>query len=149
MRGWPTYYVIRHQSIYGNSDIITIDIFYMISLPSAVFSGFGYPFYHWSTVDCHSTIGHVANPCEYIPTLYKYSWVLYRCKMAGFCYLTFQKLFFLREILLLHSHLDYQCHLIFGKIVNKMLFQVLYTDSCTRTTSLCCIVLLRTLPIFF
>ena len=47
VRGRPTYYVIRHKSIYGNSDIIAVNIFDMISLPSAaVYSGFGFPLYH-------------------------------------------------------------------------------------------------------
>ena len=42
----PTYYVIRHKSIYGNNDIIAINIFDMISLSSAVYSGFEFPLYH-------------------------------------------------------------------------------------------------------
>ena len=47
-------------------------------------------------------------------------------------------------MLLLHSHLNHWCLLVFGKIMNNMLFWVLYIDLCTRTNSLCCMVLLRT-----
>ena len=45
-RGRPTYYIIRHKSIYGNNDIIAVDIFGMISLPGVVYLGFGFPPYH-------------------------------------------------------------------------------------------------------
>ena len=51
--------------------------------------------------------------------------------------------------MLLHSHLNHRCLLVFGKIMNNMLFWVLYIDLYTRTSSLCCMVLLGTSPTSF
>ena len=52
-------------------------------------------------------------------------------------------------MLLLHSNLNHWCLLVFGKIMNNMLFWVLYIDLYTHTSSLCCMVLLRTSPTSF
>ena len=52
-------------------------------------------------------------------------------------------------MLLLHSHLIHQCHLVFGKIMNNTLFRVLNIDLYIHTSPLCCMVLLRTSPTSF
>ena len=51
-------------------------------------------------------------------------------------------------MLLLHSHFNHQCDLIFGKMINKNLFRVLYIDLYTPTSSPC-MVLLETSPTSF
>ena len=56
-------YVIRHQSIYGNSDIIAQIFLTLFRSPVLFIQFLDSP---CTTGDCHSTIGHVANPCEYI-----------------------------------------------------------------------------------
>ena len=134
MRGWPTYYVIRHQSIYGNSNIIAVDIFNMIwiSLPSA---NCWKPLLPQLNVIPQS--GHIVNFCKYISILYKYSWVLHRCKMVGLHYLAFQNPFFYKRNAIIAQPPWSRCHLVFGKIVNNMLFRGLYTNLCTCTTSIC------------
>ena len=53
LRGGWLYYIIRHKSICGHSDIITIDIFDMISLPVPFIQVLDSP---CITVDCICTI---------------------------------------------------------------------------------------------
>ena len=67
-------------------------------------------------------------------------------KTAGFGYLSRLPKPFSREMLLLHSHLGHQCHLVFAKIMNNMLFIL---NPYTHTSSLCCMVLLGTPPTSF
>ena len=67
-------------------------------------------------------------------------------KTAGFGYLSCFPKPFSREMLLLHSHLGHQCHLVFAKIMNNMLFIL---NPYTHTSSLCCMVLLGTPPTSF
>ena len=70
-RGWPAPYVIRHRSIYGNSDIIAMDIFNMTSFPSVVYSDFGSPPVPQLIAIPQS--GHAENTCDHILILHTYS----------------------------------------------------------------------------
>ena len=93
----------------------------MISLPSVVYSGFGFPLYQ---VIVTPQLGHVANPCEYISIsinivkCYKgiKQQTLVISPSKAICWS------FSREMLLLHSHGEHQWHLVFAKIMNNMLF---------------------------
>ena len=52
-------------------------------------------------------------------------------------------------MLLLHSHLEHQWHLVFAKIMNNMLFWGFILNLYTHTSSLCCMVLFGTCPTSF
>ena len=72
---------------------------------------------------------------------YKYIQMLYRCKPVGSHYLTFQ------------GHFREKCYYCTATLIidgmSIMLFWVLYIDLYTHTSSLCCMVLLRTSPTSF
>ena len=121
----PMYYVIRHKSICGHSDIITIDIFDMISLLVPFIQVLDSP---CITVDCICTIR--ASSINIVKC--------WNGRLSLHHYLTFQSHFW-----------EKCCYLVFGKIMNNMLFWVLYIDLYPHTSSLCCMVLLRTSPTSF
>ena len=125
-RGRPTYYVIRHQSIYGNSDIIArrLDIFDMISLPSVVYSGFGSPLYHrWLSLHNRGMLQILVNIFQSLINLVMcYKGVK---NLNGRLLLPHVPKPFSRTMLLSHSHFNHRCRPVVDKIMNNTLFQAL------------------------
>ena len=95
--------------------------------------------------------GHVANPCEYISIFINIVKCYKGIKQQTLVISPSKAIFwpFLREMLLLHSHREHQWHLVFAKIMNNMLFWGFILNLYTHTSSVCCMLLLRTSPTSF
>ena len=82
----------------------------MISLPRAVYSGFVFPLYHsWLSLHNRGMLRILVNIFQFFINIVQCSIVV---KQQAFITSPSKAIFelFLREMLLLHSHLNHQCH---------------------------------------
>ena len=87
----------------------------MIFLPSAIYSGFVFPLYHsWLSLHNWGMLWILVNIFQFFINIVQCYIVL---KWQAFVASPSKAIFelFLREMLLLHSHPDHQCYLIFEK----------------------------------